>query len=155
MTKLIAALAATAAVALSALPAAAGCSDAALASVRARILAGCPCNGNHGQYVSCVARAVREAAASGELDTNCKGKVVHCAARSTCGKKDTSVTCAFCGPGTCTGGHCDDGVTACTSSTQCPPVVNRCSTRSSPEMCTQNGGIVGHGSCCSASCTPS
>ena len=25
-------------------------------------------------------------------------------------------------PGVCTGGRCDDGITACTSSTQCPPV---------------------------------
>jgi len=132
----------------------AGCTDADLASVRARILAGCPCNGNHGHYVSCVARAVRQAVASGELDTNCKGKVVHCAARSTCGKKDGSVTCTLCGPGSCTAGHCDDGVTACTSGTQCPAVVDRCSTRSSADMCTQNGGIVGSGSCCNASCTP-
>jgi hypothetical protein len=77
----------------------AGCTDVDLATVRAGTLAGCPCNGNHGHYVSCVARAVRQAVASGELDTNCKGKIVHCAARSTCGKKDGSVTRTFCGPG--------------------------------------------------------
>jgi len=33
----------------------AGCSDPRVDSVRATINSECPCTGNHGQYVSCVA----------------------------------------------------------------------------------------------------
>jgi hypothetical protein len=154
MTKIALMLAALGAVALSASAASAGCNDPDLATVRDRILAACPCTGNHGQYVSCVAHAVRDAVRSEELDTNCKGKVVRCAARSTCGKKDGFVTCTVCVPGTCTGGFCDDGVTACVDSTTCAPVVDRCSTKSSAEHCAALGGIVGEGRCCHASCTP-
>jgi len=154
MTKITVLLAALGALTLSASTANAGCNDPDLDRIRDGILADCPCTGNHGQYVSCVTRGVRDAVSSGDLDTNCKGKVVRCAARSTCGKKEGFVTCTICEPGTCTDGFCDNGVTACIDSTTCPQVVDRCSTKSSAEHCAARGGIVGHGSCCHASCTP-
>ena len=65
----------------------AGCSDPRVATVRAQIDSECPCTGNHGQFVSCVAHHVRDAVRNHDLDTNCKGAVTRCAARSTCGKK--------------------------------------------------------------------
>src|SRR2546425_9568852 len=64
------------------------CTDSRVPEVRAQITAACPCTGNHGQYVSCVAHHVRDAVRNGDIDTNCKGAVTRCAARSTCGKKD-------------------------------------------------------------------
>ena len=135
-------------------PASAGCSDSRVAAVRTQINQTCTCTGNHGQYVSCVARAVSAAVRNGDLDVNCKGAVTRCAARSTCGKKSGFVTCAICSPGTCTGGFCDDGVTACTDSSTCPPVLDHCSTKSSSDLCAVKGGIAGSGSCCDASCIP-
>ena len=132
----------------------AGCTDSRVDQVRAQINSQCPCTGNHGQYVSCVARAANAAVRNDQLDVNCKGAVTHCAARSTCGKKSGFVTCALCSPGTCTNGFCDDGVTACTDSSTCPPVLNHCSTKSTADLCTAKGGIVGSGSCCDATCTP-
>ena len=158
----------------------AGCSDPRLAAVRDSILASCagqaqdpnhsgPCTATHGQYVSCVAHAVTAAVNNGQLDTNCKGKVTHCGARSTCGKRPGSVTCTICNPGTCTiavgstSGTCDDG-TGCTDSSTCPPVVDRCTIKSDGTKCVVNGGApagstavvdpsVG-ATCCHASCTP-
>ena len=134
--------------------ASAGCNDARVAQVRAQINQSCPCTGNHGQYVSCVAHNVRTAVKNGDLDVNCTGAVTRCAARSTCGKKSGFVTCAICSPGTCTNSLCDDGVTACTDSSTCPPVLDHCSTKSTTDLCTARGGISGSGSCCDASCTP-
>src|SRR5262250_2038005 len=128
----------------------AGCSDPRVAEVRAAITAACPCTGNHGQYVSCVAHHVRDAVRNGDIDTNCKGAVTRCAARSTCGKKSGFVTCARCEPGTCTSGFCDDGVTACVDSSTCPPVLNHCSTKATADLCEAKGGVVGTGSCCDA-----
>ena len=143
----------TAALALSASTAKAGCSDPDLKTVRDRVLSECSCNGNHGQYVSCVVGKVRQAVHDGELDVNCKGKVVRCAARSTCGKKTGFVTCLTCEPGTCTEGKCDDGVTACSPTLPpCPQVLTHCSTKSDASHCLS--GITGTGSCCSAACPP-
>ncbi|GEM_PF-802002 len=75
---------------------AAPCVDpAAVAAVRAAAEARCPCAAatNHGQYVKCVAGVAKAAVAGGELPKSCKGAVVACAARSTCGKPAGSVTC--------------------------------------------------------------
>jgi hypothetical protein len=140
---------------MSAMRAHAGCTDPRVAEVRATINSECPCTGNHGQYVSCVAHHVRNAVQTGELDVNCKGAVTRCAARSTCGKKTGFVTCAICSAGTCSGGVCDDGVTPCSDSSQCPAVVNHCSTKSSPDLCAAAGGVAGSGSCCDAGCVAS
>jgi hypothetical protein len=137
----------------------AACTDPDAPAVRDRILAACPCEGNHGQYVRCVAHAVKDAVRSGELDVNCKGKVTRCAARSTCGHKSGFVTCTLCEPGTCTGGLCDDGVTACDELTPCPAAVRRCSKKSDESRCVVPPGapagstvVVSTGSCCHASC---
>src|SRR5437667_12567915 len=100
MAKIALAFVLTATVALSASTATAGCNDPDLKTVRARVLSECTCDKNHGQYVSCVVGKVREAVRTRELDVNCKGKVVRCAARSTCGKKSGFVTCLTCEPGT-------------------------------------------------------
>ncbi len=131
------------------------CADPRVAEVRAQISAQCPCTGNHGQYVSCVAHHVRDAVRNGDVDTNCKGAVTRCAARSTCGKKSGFVTCTICSTGTCTAGLCDDGTTACADSSQCPPVVNHCSTKSSADACDARGGVAGSGSRCDAAGIPS
>ena len=145
--------------ALAASSAPAACTDPDAPAVRDDILASCPCTGNHGQHVSCVAHKVKDAVSSGLLDVNCKGKVVRCAARSTCGKKDGFVTCSVCDPGTCTNGLCDDGVTTCTDSSECAAVLRRCSTKSDPSKCVVPASappgatvVVGSGSCCAASC---
>ena len=142
-------------------PAKAGCNDPDLDTVRDHILATCQCDVNHGRYVSCIAHEVRTAVTSGELDGNCRGAVVRCAARSTCGHKTGFVTCTICNPGTCTGGLCDDGVTACVDSTQCAAVVDRCATKSDGGKCVVpasapagSTAVVGPGSCCQASCAP-
>jgi hypothetical protein len=132
----------------------AACDDPAAAEVaRAQIASGCPCTGqtNHGQYVSCVARAVRTAVDNG-LPVNCKGAVMRCAARSTCGKRTGFSTCCYASAGVCDAGLCQDGVTQCTLATQCP-VVNKCRTKSSSDLCVASGGSPGTGSCCDAVCS--
>jgi hypothetical protein len=140
-------------------PTYAGCSDPDVPTVRDRILGECPCTGNHGQHVSCVAHKVKDAVDSGELDVNCKGRVVRCAARSTCGHKEGFVTCSTCAPGTCSNGFCDDGTTGCADSSTCPAVLTRCSKKSDASHCFVSASappgstaVVGSGSCCAASC---
>jgi hypothetical protein len=69
--------------------------DAAkVAAARAQIETDCSCDGfpNHGQYVKCARGVANARATSGELPRSCKGAVVSCAARSTCGKPGF-VTC--------------------------------------------------------------
>ena len=101
---------------------------------RTKVDMACDCDSftNHGQYVSCVAKAAKTAL----QDTNpsCKGAVVKCAARSTCGKTGF--------------------VTCCRTSAK---GVTKCSTKSSAEHCTATapkGGsacvAVGIPSCCDA-----
>lgn len=144
--------------------AAVDCSGPDFQSVRDDILASCggdSCStNNHGHFVSCVAHKVKDAVDDGLIATNCKGKVVRCGARSTCGHKEGFVTCAICDPGTCsTEGFCDDGTTPCTDSSECPGVVRRCSTKSDASRCVAppssapgTTAVVGSGSCCAASC---
>lgn len=68
--------------------------DAAVALARAEVAALCPCDGfaNHGQYVKCARGVANALAGTGALPNNCKGSVVSCAAKSTCGKPGF-VTC--------------------------------------------------------------
>jgi hypothetical protein len=162
MRKLILGLTLAGGVALLGSQVQAACTDPDLDAVRDEILAACggdDCtNQNHGHHVSCVAHKVKEAVDDGRLDVNCKGKVVRCGARSTCGKPGF-VTCAICDPGTCTANLCDDGLTFCDEVTPCPPVLRRCSTKSSADRCNVPASapegttvVVGSGSCCAASC---
>jgi hypothetical protein len=117
----------------------------------------CNCDGssNHGRYVSCVAHKVKTLVDSG-LPRNCKGKLVRCAARSTCGKPgfvtcqipiDTCVIDETTGMGTCA----KHPEMTCTTAAECG---TKCKTKSSDVRCTDAGGTVGpSGSCCSACVT--
>src|SRR5882724_6003366 len=53
---------------------------------------GCSTAKSHGEYVSCVAHQAKAAVKAGTLPKQCKGTVVKCAAKSTCGKPGF-VTC--------------------------------------------------------------
>src|SRR2546428_12675316 len=107
--ELVLALALAGAVGLFASAARAGCSDPRVDSVRATINSECPCTGNHGQFVSCVAHHARDAVRHGDLDVNYTGNVTRCAARSTCGKKTGFVTRPIREPCTSPTGACADG----------------------------------------------
>lgn len=133
----------------------AACSDPAAAElVRAQIASECVCSAatNHGQYVKCVGQHVRQAVANG-LPTNCKGAVMRCAARSTCGKPGF-VTCCRVLAGKCRNALCQDGLTACTVNEDCP-TRSKCSTKRSVDLCVAAGGSAGGGSCCDAVCAAS
>jgi hypothetical protein len=110
-----------------------GADAADVAAARAAIAASCDCAGapNHGTYVKCAV-----ATAKAELvNQSCKGAVVRCAARSTCGKPNF--------------------VTCCRTNSKGK---TNCSTRRSVSSCkAPRGGsaCVGvHASCCD-SCTTS
>ena len=78
----------------------AACTDpAAVAATRAAadqactsMAMGCSTAKSHGEYVSCVAHQAKAAVKAGTLPKQCKGTVVKCAAKSTCGKPGF-VTC--------------------------------------------------------------
>ena len=118
---------------------------------------------NHGQFVSCVSHAIKQAA----VPPQCHGKIMRCAAQSTFGKPAFE-TCQTQSAGTCdtTTGACTDGtltagLTACTQNSDC--VVTQCHTmRAFPgnttptpgaDKCTLAGGTPGTGSCCPACAT--
>ena len=65
-----------------------------MVSFRAEAASACDCASatHHGAYVSCVARMAKLAVKTGALDKQCRGGVVRCARRSTCGKPG-AVTC--------------------------------------------------------------
>ena len=73
------------------------CTDqAAVATARGTADArcgGCANASNHGHYVSCVAKKATDLADSGDLPKECKGQVVRCAAKSTCGKPGFITCC--------------------------------------------------------------
>ncbi len=79
----------------------AACTDpAAVATARAAadqactsLGTGCSTAKTHGQYVSCVAHQAKAAVKAGTLPKQCKGAVVKCAARSTCGKPGFATCC--------------------------------------------------------------
>ncbi len=113
----------------------------------AQRISNCPCDSeNHGRYVSCVARAVRDLAHNDEIPRNCKGKIIRCAARSTCGKEGFSTctpTCNIVPPAT--SGTCvNDPTVTCTSNSDC----GRCHTRR--EGTCPPGTTESKGSCCPA-----
>jgi hypothetical protein len=118
-------------------------------------LAQCPCAAeNHGRYVSCVAHAVRQLAAQGDIPTNCKGKITKCAARSTCGKPGF-VTCQIptsecvIETGQLTGTCANDPTVTCTTDLECG---SKCKIKSSVERCESRGGTVGIATSCCAGC---
>jgi hypothetical protein len=108
--------------------------DAASSAIQAFVDTTCPCAGvddgnggtvawkNHGQYVRCVAHAVRDAVRSAGVKRRCAKSMVPCAANSSCGKKNA---------------------VACVVGTECAVV--------SADRCTAAGGTASSGSCCTAS----
>src|SRR5262245_19950182 len=91
----------------------------ALADARAQVETDCPCaeSTSHGVYVSCAAGVANERVGLELLPNQCKGQVVRCAARSTCGKPGF-VTC------------CRTKATG----------VTKCSTKSDATRCTAPAG---------------
>ena len=75
--------------------------DAAVLAAREAAADACDCETatNHGQYVKCVGEVVKARVANGQLPTQCKGAVVSCAARSTCGKPGFVTCCRVDGRG--------------------------------------------------------
>jgi hypothetical protein len=67
-----------------------GADAADVAAARLAVATNCDCAGsaNHGSYVSCAAKQARDTL----VNKSCRGAVVKCAARSTCGKAGF-VTC--------------------------------------------------------------
>jgi hypothetical protein len=90
-------------------------------AVATAVEAVCPCADavNHGQYVRCVAHAVKAMSANGVIDRRCRGRVVALAAHSVCGRADAApclVPTSTCGAdGTCT----DDPSVDCVDDTDC------------------------------------
>jgi hypothetical protein len=109
---------------------------------------------NHGQYVSCVAHAVKRIADRGDMPRNCKGKIKRCAARSVCGKPGF-VVCNIVVPGACdlTTGTClGDSERTCLTDAEC--ATTRCKIKSSSDGCTNAGGTVAVGATtCCADCS--
>ena len=137
-----------------------GSCDGASSLIGAFVDETCPCAGvddgaggtiawkNHGQYVRCVAHAVRDAAHSLGVKRRCVRRLVPCAAHSSCGRKTDLVACTAPVSGACAGGTCgDDPALPCASDADCP--TRECSEQS-PEDCTAAGGTA-TGSCCFAS----
>jgi hypothetical protein len=150
-------------VAQSATPTPVDC-EAVRCSVQAAINA-CAANPrNHGQCVSCVAHATHDPA----IPQQCRGKIVRCAARSTCGKpafetcRTTSAGTCDTPTGTCTDGTLAAGLTTCAQDSDC--VVTDCKimrafaphTTPTPgaDQCTVAGGTPGTGSCCPVCAAP-
>src|SRR5215467_2245737 len=135
--------------------------EPARCAAQAAIIAQCPsCDdaSNHGRFVSCVAHVVKTLVDDGTVPGNCKGAVVRCAARSTCGKPgfvrclfptDTCVVDPATGLGTCGA----NPALACVTDLDCGA---KCKTKSSSDRCTTRGGIVGgSGTCCASCASPS
>jgi hypothetical protein len=130
--------------------------DAARCELAASLDTSCPCADftSHGEYVRCVAHAVKALTADGSLSRRCKGKLVRCAARSVCGKGD-SIPCLVptdvCNltTGTCTA----DPTVPCAVDLDCG---GSCEVADSAEACTAAAGApAGAISCCAPCGSPS
>ncbi len=133
--------------------------DAARCAVQTMVNQNCTCStgtsvtGNHGNYVSCVAKQVNMLSKSDPalLPTNCKGKVTRCAAKSICGKAGF-VTCQIplvfgtcdTSTGSCTTGTLATGLTTCSSDQDCRLASGTCDTMT---------GTCSAGSTSTAPCT--
>jgi plastocyanin len=113
----------------------ASCTDpTAVASTRAAAALRCPCTGatNHKRYIQCVAQVAKAAAKSGTLPKQCRGSVVSCARKSTCGEPGFVTCCRTIAKG-----------------------VTKCSVKPSPAKCTAPKGgsaCVGAVPSCCESC---
>jgi len=120
-----------------------------------QITADCPCDQarNHGQYVKCVGKIIRDLTTAHPEFKTCRGKLVRCAARSTCGKGDF-VTCNKIELGICdpTLLVCSEPAgQVCATNDDCL-INSRCSTKRSAESCEEHGGVVGLSSTCCSDC---
>ena len=143
------------------------CDGSAVAAARQAIDAACPCAGkpdgaggvvawrNHGQYVSCVTKARKNAARGGNLGQQCLNSAVPCASQSTCGKSDAVACINTIGtclddpiPGdTLQEGACDnDSSKPCDTDADCSQAI--CSVMSAAD-CAATGGSAADGTCCS------
>src|SRR4030095_1227065 len=75
--------------------------DAAVAAARAQVATDCPCGSftNNGQYVKCAKTVAIDRVGAMTLPSNCKGAVIKCAAKSTCGKPGFVTCCKTSGSG--------------------------------------------------------
>jgi hypothetical protein len=134
--------------------------EAASSVISAFVDTTCPCAGvsdgnggvvawkNHGQYVRCVAHAVRDAVRAAGVKRRCAHGLVPCAARSSCGKNG-AVACVVSTTGTCTAGACSNAPDmACTVDADC--ATHSCAVTST-DHCAAVGGRASSGSCCTAS----
>ena len=146
--------------------------EAAQAAVKADIDAACPCGGpgNHGEYVRCVTKKLRELSACtaddsgqrscGPVPRQCAGKIRRLASRSACGKSADTVTCCVPKQRDCEGdatpgdgkkdGTCTGTKRKCDRVTEC--MVPKCELAASAERCGVIGGSVGSGRDCSSAC---
>ncbi len=106
----------------------------ALADARAQVEADCDCTGSpsHGAYVRCATQIARERASADLLPARCKGAVIRCAVRSTCGRPGL-VACCVTRPG---GTKCKrtEGAASCAAQGGAP---SPC-----PSCCDACGGCV-------------
>ena len=124
-------------------------------------LAKCPCpdSRNHGQYVSCVARALNKLAKDGSIPKNCKGRIKRCAAKSICGKPEfvacavpdevteCATPCTEDAAATC----CADATTACDPAVGCI-VSTQCKIKKSDRCDAIPGAVATTATNCCADC---
>jgi hypothetical protein len=124
-------------------PALARCGDTAgdeqkVADARTAVAGTCNCATatSHGAYVSCAAGVAKQRADDNLLPRNCKGAVVKCAAKSTCGKAGFVTCCRTKASGATkcsikrTGAHC----TAPSGGSACAGTQSSCC-----DACTSSG----------------
>jgi len=131
-------------------PGAARC-DVNQCTVQVALDDACPCSDavNHGQYVRCVAHALKGLVASGVTERRCRGRLVHLAAHTVCGRAN-DVVClvptSTCGDdGTCA----NDPNVDCVDDTDCG---TGCTAMTSDACDAANGLTSDAGNCAYASC---
>jgi hypothetical protein len=128
--------------------------DAARCMAQSAVDESCPCDtaASHGSYLKCVATVLGQLAGQAAVPRQCIGRIIRCAARSTCGKPG-AVTCQV-PESTCdtTTGTCTDDVSvSCTADGDCG---TECGIASSADSCVTAGGTVGTSNSCCTACTP-
>jgi hypothetical protein len=149
------------------------CDAPEVTAAKAAIDADCPCAGtpgdadsmgvptvvpwkNHGEYVSCIARARSAEARNSGVSMRCLVKVVPCAAQSNCGKTD-DISCITVTPGVCVGdplpgdlsqeGACENDTTVlCDTDADCSQ--SSCAVMNETD-CFAADGEPAVGTCCS------
>ena len=127
--------------------------DAARCMVQSTVDESCPCDAaaSHGSYLKCVAAVLGQLANQAAIPRPCVGRIIRCAARSTCGKPG-AVTCQMpestcdTATGTCT----NDVSVSCTVDGDCG---TECGIASSADSCLTAGGTVGTSNSCCVACT--